>query len=50
MDTPVCNEQKDTKIRMLGRTVTIVTDNKDGQIAKYKYFEVINGYAHLYKV
>lgn len=50
MDTPMCNEQKDNKIRLLGRNVTIVTDTKNGQIAKYKYFEVIwYGYAYLNK-
>lgn len=50
MDTPMCNEQKDNKIRLLGRNVTVVTDTKNGQIAKYKYFEVIwYGYAYLNK-
>lgn len=50
-DTPMCNEQKDNKIRLLGRNVTIVTNTKNGQIAKYKYFEgILYGYAHLYKV
>lgn len=51
MDTPMCNEQKDNKIRLLGRNVTIVTNTKNGQIAKHKYFEgILYGYAHLCKV
>lgn len=51
MDTPMCYEQKVNKIRLLGRNVTIVTNTKNGQIAKYRYFEgILYGYAHLYKV
>lgn len=51
MDTPMCHDHKDTKIWLLGRTVTIVSDTKNGQIAKYKYFKGIQyGNAHLFKV
>lgn len=46
-----CYEHTDTKIWLLDRTVTIITDTKNGHIAKYKYYKGIQyGNAHLYKV
>lgn len=45
----MCNEQKDTTTMLLGRNVTIVTNTKNGQIAKYKYLKAYDMVMLTYK-
>lgn len=47
MDTPRCKTQKTTKSWLLGVTVAMVIEAKDGKIAKLTYFEaILEGFAH----
>lgn len=47
MDTPRCKTQKNAKSWLLGVTVAIEIEAKDGKIAKPAYVEaILEGFAH----